>query len=169
MSGDGRGERQLSGEDRVSRHMARLYHYIAKTLKEEIGRSETERILEKAIWRYGEHCGRQAREEAMASGEDPDGDVSCELIDLCAVGPQLRGADGDVVVTSCLLADEWWRLGDMDLTRLYCSAHQAKYRAYNPKILCECLQNQLDGDEECVLRLQVLQDATEQPPPPGGM
>lgn len=169
MSSDGTGERNLSGEDRVSRHMARLYHYIARTLKEEIGRSETERILEKAVWRYGEHCGRQAREETLARGEDPDSDASGGLIDLCAVGPQVKDADGDVIVTSCLLADEWRRLGDMDLTRLYCLAHQAKYRAYNPKILCEYLQNQLDGNEQCRLHLRVLQDATEQPPPPGSM
>lgn len=106
--GDGHQEHMLSDEGRVSRHMARLYHYIART----------------------------PREEILARGEDPDCDTSGELGDLCAGGRQLRGADGDVLVRCCLLVDGWQCPGDMDFTRLYSSAHQARYGAHNPKLPC---------------------------------
>ncbi|MFO8060380.1 MAG: L-2-amino-thiazoline-4-carboxylic acid hydrolase [Bacillota bacterium] len=155
---------------RLARRMARLYHYIARTMKEELGRAETERILTKSVWRYGESCGREARAEAEKRGLPP----VLDHFDLVSGAPAMgceRQDDGDPgaterTVTSCPLADEWAELGDLDLARLYCLAHQAKYRAYDPKLQCEYLSNRLDGADECHLVLRVLEDATEQPPTP---
>lgn len=154
----------------LARRMARLYHHIARTMKEELGRAETERILTKSVWRYGESCGREARAEAEARGLDPvlecfhlvsnSPAIGCEREETGEAGAKER------IVASCPLADEWQELGNLDLGRLYCLAHQARYRAYNPKLQCEYLSNLLDGDAECRLSFRLLEDATEQPPTP---
>ncbi len=151
----------------LARRMARLYHYIARSMKEELGRAETERILAKSVWRYGESLGREARAEAEARGLEPKMECFDQVSDGPGIGCEVGGEMGaqERIVRSCSLADEWLKLGN-DLARLYCLSQQAKYRAYNPKIQCEYLSNLLDGDAECHLVLHLLEDATEQPPTP---
>ncbi len=165
QDGEGEGENLTA----LARRMARLYHYIARTMKEELGRSETERILTKSVWRYGESLGREAREEAEARGLEPEMEYFDQVSDCPGIGCE-KDVGGEIgareeIVTSCPLADEWLKLGN-DLARLYCLSQQAKYRAYNPKLQCEYLSNRLDGDGECHLVVRLLKDATEQPPTP---
>ena len=53
----------------MARRTALLYYYFAQTLVDELGEQEGRRLIEKAVWAYGEHCGRAV----LHSGQHFDG------------------------------------------------------------------------------------------------
>ena len=138
----------------MARRTALLYHYFAKTLVEEMGEEEGKRLIAKAVWAYGEHCGKAVREGVEAMGLPPIDENFNKVSDLPKLGWEastitLENGETRPIVTYCPLAAVWQELGAEDLGRLYCYVDQAKYHAYNPDYKFTHTKNVLDGDAWC--------------------
>lgn len=140
----------------MARRTALLYYYFAQTLVDELGEQEGRRLIEKAVWAYGEHCGRAVREGVQALGLPPTQDNYNKVPDLPAYGWSMGetvAPDGQVhpTATFCPLAAVWLEMGPeaASLGRLYCHVDQAKQHAYNPEEEYVHHQNVLDGDPCC--------------------
>jgi hypothetical protein len=70
----------------MARRTALLYFYFAKTLVEGLGEEEGKRLIAKAIWAYGEHCGKAVREGVEAMGLPPTGENFNKVSDLPKLG-----------------------------------------------------------------------------------
>ncbi len=150
----------------MAKRLALVYHYLTKTLKEELGRQETRRLLERAIWRYGEHVGKKTRERAEEMGLKPTLSNFSAASDLPSRGWEstVKEASSDEhrsVVEYCPFAEVWNEIGDPDLARVYCLVDQAKYRAYDARLQCEHVHNQLDGDDYCEIYVRKMQDVED--------
>ncbi len=138
----------------MARRTALLYYHFAKTLVDELGEEEGKRLIAKAIWAYGEHCGRAVRESVEALGLPPTEENFNKIPDLPKLGWDvstitLENGEQRSIATFCPLAAVWKELGAEDLGRLYCYVDQAKYHAYNPDYEYTHTKNVLDGDAWC--------------------
>lgn len=138
----------------MARRTALLYFYFAKALVDELGEEEGKRLIAKAVWAYGEHCGRAVREGVQAMGLPPTDENFNKVADLPSVGwdvSSVTAENGEVhpIATYCPLAAVWKELGAEDLGRMYCMVDQAKYHAYNPDYEYIHAHNVLDGDAYC--------------------
>jgi predicted ArsR family transcriptional regulator len=138
----------------MARRTALLYYYYAKTLVEELGEEEGKRLIAKAIWAYGEHCGRAVREGVESMGLPPTDENFGKVADLPKLGWEastitLPNGEKRPIVTYCPLAAVWEELGAQELGRMYCYVDQAKYHAYNPDYEFTHTKNVLDGDDCC--------------------
>jgi len=139
---------------RMARRTALLYYYFARTLIDELGEEEGKRLIAKAIWSYGEHCGRAARHVVEAMGLPTSAENFSKAPDLPSLGWETgratsAGGETRPIATFCPLAAVWRELGAEELGRMYCYVDQAKYHAYNPSIHFEHSKNVLDGDAFC--------------------
>ena len=140
----------------MARRAALLHYYFSLTLVEELGEEEGKRLIAKAIWAYGEHCGSAVREGVKAMGLPLTDENYGKVRDLPKYGWESDSVtlpDGEVrpVSSFCPLADTFKELGPrgVELGRLYCTVDQAKYNAYNPDLEFIHAQNALDGDPCC--------------------
>jgi hypothetical protein len=140
----------------MARRTALLYYYFAKTLVDELGEEEGRRLIAKAVWAYGEHCGNAVRKGVEAMGLPPVDENFGRVRDLPSAGWEtstVTHADGrqNPIAAYCPLAAVWQALGAeaVALGRLYCTVDQAKYNAYNPEYEFIHARNVLDGDEYC--------------------
>jgi hypothetical protein len=135
----------------MARRTALLYHYFAQTLVEELGEQEGRRLIEKAIWAYGEHCGRAIREQIQAQGLPLTEENYNKIPDLPAYGWTVEKTGAHATATYCPMAAVWIEMGPeaVSLGRLYCHVDQAKQHAYNPEEEFVHHQNVLDGDPVC--------------------
>ena len=138
----------------MARRMALMYHFFTRTLKEELGRDDTERLLKRAIWRYGEYIGRQTKERAEEMGMEPSLENFAAASDLPTKGWDSETKtdtpeESRVVVQYCPFAEVWKDMGDPELSKLYCLVDPAKYKAYDARLHCEHVHNQLEGDDYC--------------------
>ncbi len=140
----------------MARRTALLYHYFAQILVEELGEQEGQRLIEKAIRAYGEHCGRAIREQILAQGLPLAEENYNKVPDLPGYGwtmGKTSAPDGQVHTTAtfCPMAAVWMEMGPeaVRLGRLYCHVDQAKQHAYNPEEEFVHHQNVLDGDPCC--------------------
>jgi hypothetical protein len=137
----------------MARRTALLYHYFVTTLVDNLGKEKAIALTEEAIWRYGEHIGRQVRERVAAMGLPNDPENFGKGDDLPSVGWEDEIIETErgprSCVTLCPLAETWQELGAEELGRLYCYVDQAKYRAFNPQVRLIHAKNVLDGDPYC--------------------
>ncbi|MGE5485604.1 MAG: L-2-amino-thiazoline-4-carboxylic acid hydrolase [Ignavibacteriales bacterium] len=138
----------------MARRMALLYYHFARVLGDELGEDEALRILKRVIEEYGRDCGRRVREFIIGKGLPLSLENYGKAPDLPGLGWK-RGTtvapsgERRPVVHYCPMAEMWKELGAAEIGRTYCRVDQAKYRAYNPGIVCVHTKNVLDGDECC--------------------
>jgi hypothetical protein len=142
--------------NRMARRTALLYYYFASTLIEELGEEQGKRLINKAIWSYGEHCGRAIHEKVNELGLPLTQENFDKIPDLPEYGwetAEVTSSDGTVhpTATFCPLAAVWMELGPaaQNLGRLYCFVDQAKQHAYNPNEDFIHYKNILDNDPYC--------------------
>jgi predicted hydrocarbon binding protein len=138
----------------MARRTALLYYHFARTLINELGEEEGKRLIAKAVWAYGEHCGTVVREGVQAMGLPPTDENFNKVADLPSVGWEIssvtaENGDEHPIAAYCPLAAVWQELGAEDLGRMYCMVDQAKYHAYNPDYEYIHAHNVLDGDAYC--------------------
>jgi hypothetical protein len=138
----------------MARRTALMYYYFARTLVDEFGEEEGKRLIAKAIWAYGEHCGRAVREALQAMGLPPTLQNFNKVPDLPRLGWEtatvtLANGEERPIATFCPLAAIWKELHAEELGRIYCTVDQAKYHAYNPAYEFTHTKNVLDGDGYC--------------------
>jgi hypothetical protein len=138
----------------MARRTALLYYHFARTLIDELGDEEGKRLIAKAVWAYGEHCGTVVREGVEAMGLPPTDENFNKVADLPHVGWDISSLTADngethPIATYCPLAAVWQELGAEELGRMYCMVDQAKYHAYNPDYEYIHARNVLDGDAYC--------------------
>ncbi len=145
----------------MARRAALLHHYFSLTLVEELGEEEGKRLIKKAIWAYGEHCGRKVREGVEAMNLPLTDENYGKVRDLPKYGWEsgtITTPDGEIrpIVSFCPLADTFKELGPRgeELGRLYCYVDQAKYEAYNPEVEFIHAQNVLDDDPCCEFEIR---------------
>lgn len=142
-------DKPLSDVQLLARRMALMYHFFAQVLLEELGEEKAECLLKKAIWKYGEYCGKCVRDEVEKRGELLSEANFSSVPDLPASGWETSKSDGsNLKITYCPLADVWQEM-KTPLARLYCFVDQAKYQGYNPDLTCSHAKNVLDGDPFC--------------------
>lgn len=138
----------------MARRTALLHHYFAVTLADALGEERARELVEEAVRRYGEHCGRSVRAQVEAQGLENSPENYGKGKDLPAFGwenADVETAPGETarVVTFCPLADVFQEVGDVKFGRLYCHVDQAKQTAYNPDYEFIHAKNVLDGDAYC--------------------
>jgi predicted hydrocarbon binding protein len=145
----------------MARRAALLHYYFSEAVIEELGEEAGKKLIKKAIWAYGEHCGRAVREGVEALGLPLTDENFGKVRDLPRFGWEtgmITLPDGEprLVATFCPLAATFKELGPrgMELGRLYCFVDQAKYNAYNPEVDFIHARNVLDGDDCCEFVVQ---------------
>ena len=91
---------------RMARRTALLYYYFARTMIDELGDDEAKRLIAKAIWAYGEHCGNATRQAVHAMGLPNTAENFNKAPDLPSLGWETAttttaGGDTRPVVTYC--------------------------------------------------------------------
>ena len=141
----------------LSRRMALLYYYMATAIIKRLGESEGKKLIEDAIWAYGEACGHRVRESVLSQGLSPEPANFSRVPDLPSKGWRSESARAaekrGSAVTFCPLAAVWKELGAEKLGRLYCFVDQAKFHAYNPALRVVHEENVLDGDDCCIINV----------------
>jgi hypothetical protein len=145
---------------RMARRTALLYYYFGSTLIQDLGEEEGKRLIAKAIWAYGEHCGRTIRDAVEEMGLPLTQENFDKIPDLPGYGwenSQVTSPDGEVhaIANYCPLAAIWMQLGPeaQKLGRLYCFVDQAKQHAYNPEEKFVHVKNLLDNDPYCEFKV----------------
>ena len=140
----------------MARRTALLFAAFAETLLDEFGEEQARRLISKAVWSYGQACGRAVRAEVERQGLEINQENYAKARDLPRLGwegSSLTTPEGEVhpIVTYCPLADVFKSLGPnmQKLGRLYCAVDQAKQQAYLPEMECIHVKNVLDGDAFC--------------------
>ena len=140
----------------MARRTALLFAAFAETLSDELGEEQASRLIAKAVWGYGQACGRAVRAGVENQGLQPTQENYNKVRDLPRlgwVGSSLVTPQGEVhpLISYCPLADTFQSLGPrmVKLGRLYCGIDQAKQQAYNPAVECIHVKNVLDGDPFC--------------------
>lgn len=140
----------------MARRTALLFYYFASTLLEELGEEEGKRLIQKAVWAFGEHCGRVVREQVETMGLPPTNENFSRVRDLPNYGWEIDFVtypDGEVrpIAKYCPLAATFKELGPrgQEIGRMYCYIDQAKQHAYNSEFEFVHPKNVLDGDPYC--------------------
>ena len=145
----------------MARRTALLHYYFSEAIIAELGEEKGKELILKAIWAYGEHCGRACREGVEALGLPLTDENYGKIRDLPKYGWEnglVTFTDGKQrpIASFCPLASTFKEIGPraVELGRLYCYVDQAKYHAYNPKLEFIHSRNMLDGDECCEFLVQ---------------
>jgi len=144
----------------LAERLAMLYHYFLKIMAEELGEERALDIADRAIAAYGADCGRRTKAKVEAAGQPNDLLHHHLGRDLPSQGWEVEVQEADashlLIRTSfCPLAAAWQELGRPDWGRRYCRVDQAKYAAYNEDLVCEHLENILDGAPACLMRVEL--------------
>lgn len=119
------------------RRLAMYHAAMCQTLKAELGDQAGLALAEKTADRYGEMIGLASKEKAEAAGLDLT--IENYQEDLPSLGfeghpvsvkPRINQVD------NCPLALTWKELGCEEDGRIYCRVDQAKFKAYNPELVC---------------------------------
>ena len=145
----------------MARRAALLHYYFSEAIIAELGEEKGKQLIKKAIWAYGEHCGRTVRQGVEAMGLPLSEENYGKVRDLPKFGWETGAIENDQgeprqVAEFCPLAAVFMEFGarGMELGRLYCYVDQAKYNAYNPNVEFIHAQNVLDGDPCCEFVVQ---------------
>lgn len=139
------------------RRTALLHYAFTETLIEEFGGKKGKALAQKAIKRYGDFVGKQAKQRAEGKGLPNTRDNFQD--DLPSLGwpnrekVQVDGEDR-ARVHSCYLAEAWKEWGAAEIGRIYCYVDQAKYESFNPELQCVHVRNVLDGDPFCEIAVR---------------
>lgn len=145
--------------------LAFLHYAFVKTLEDEFSGETAKRVAEAAIDEYGRLAASSATERIEAQG------LGVTLAnfkygkDLPSMGwraapiemPGDKPAGKISKITYCPLAETWQRLGPAGrrIGRMYCGIDQAKYKAYGKGYRCFHDKNALDGDDCCIIRVEL--------------
>ena len=139
----------------VCKRLAILHLAFAKTLVEELGEEQGEKLILKAIKRYGKQIGEEAKEKVTGKGLKPIPENYRKAEDLPEIGMH-SGREALVMndeprsrAYGCVMGKIWNELGESRLGRLYCYVDPAKYMAFNPKYKLYHIKALPDGDEYC--------------------
>ena len=142
--------------------LAYIHYAFAKTLVEELGEDRGREIASRAIEKYGATVAGIVQKNLEGQGVEPILENYKDLPswgwDFAPVEPPPERPYGlSSKVTNCPLARAWKDLGKEaeSLGRLYCRVDQAKYGAFGKGYLCVHDQNILDGDEYCIIRVEL--------------
>ena len=139
----------------MCKRLAILHLAFAKILVEEFGEEQGERLILKAIKRYGKQIGEEAKEKLASKGIQPIPEKYKEAEDLPEIGMH---SGREVIIVNgeprsraydCVMGKIWNMLGESKLGRLYRYVDPAKYMAFNPKYKLCHTKILPDGDEYC--------------------
>jgi hypothetical protein len=150
----------------MARRTALLHYYFSKAIVDKLGAEEGKKLVEEAIWAYGQHCGRAVREGVEEMGLPITDENFDQVRDLPRVGWEtgtitLENGEERPIVTHCPLAATFQALGPqgVELGRLYCHVDQAKYHACDPEKEFVHARNVLDGDPYCEFVIRPVEKA----------
>ncbi len=147
-------EQQLKN---MIKRTALLHYAFTQTLIEELGEEKGKALARKAIKRYGDFVGKQAKQSAEKKGLPNTRENFQD--DLPALGWPHREkveVDGEprARVHGCYLAEAWKEWGVPQIGRIYCYVDQAKYESFNPELQCVHVKNVLEGDSFCEIAVR---------------
>jgi hypothetical protein len=143
---------------KVCRRLALLHLSFAETAIEELGEQRGKQLVLKAIKKYGERIGRDAR--ARAASQRLDDSPSNYQEDLPLYGMYERSEtveiDGEkrIRMYGCVMGKIWKLLDKDKLGRFYCYVDPAKYMAFNPGYKLVHIKSLPDGDDYCEFALR---------------
>jgi len=139
----------------ITKRMAKLYLHFSEVIIEKLGEKEGKELIKKAVNSYGSDCGEEVKDKAIEKGLTLEPKNYSKIPDLPKLGwesEKINGLDNStegIKVTFCPLADYWIKENKEDIGRIYCNVDQAKYKAFNPEIVCIHEKNTLEGDFCC--------------------
>jgi hypothetical protein len=157
-----KAQRQM---EMVCKRLALLHLAFAKTLVKEFGEEQGEKLTLKAIKRYGQLIGEEAKKKVIGKGLEPVPENYKKGEELSEIGMH-SGRETLLVdgqprsrAYGCVMGKVWNELGKGKLGRLYCYVDPAKYMAFNPKYKLSHIKALPDGDKYCELAVK---ETTEQ-------
>jgi len=136
---------------------ALLHYAFTETLIEEFGEEKGKVLARKAIKRYGDFVGKQAKQRADKKGlPNTRENFQDDLPSLGWPNRKKVKVDGEerARVHACYLAEAWKEWGVPEIGRIYCYVDQAKYESFNPALQCVHVKNVLDGDLFCEIAVR---------------
>jgi predicted ArsR family transcriptional regulator len=115
-----------------------MYHIaMTDTLVEQLGEEAGLKLAKAVADRYGEMVGRAARDRVQAQGKDNSLENYSEDLPLLGFErEQVSDRPCRRRVHNCPLFLTWRELGKEREGAIYCRVDQAKFKAYNPKLVC---------------------------------
>lgn len=158
-------EKALEDINILVERMALLHFAYARTLERELPPEQAKELTEKAILEYGRLAAEAVTRKLEEQGLPPTlanyrlgKDLPSMGWDYGPIGMPPEKPYGKISkVTRCPLAEVWKELGEEGrrLGRCYCRVDQAKYAAYGKGYRCLHDQNAMDGDDCCVIRVEL--------------
>ncbi len=119
----------------VSKRLALLHLSYAKTLIDEFGKEKGEKLVLKAIKKYGKQIGKERRKEIKEKGleTDPENFSKGDALRTPRFGmhSRIEKEKDKLKAYGCVLGDFWKDEGESDIGRLYCYVDAAKYMGFN--------------------------------------
>lgn len=158
-------ERALEDINILIERLALLHVAYARTLERELPPERAKELTEKAILEYGRLAAEAVTQKLEEQGLAPTlanyrlgKDLPSMGWDYGPIGMPPEKPHGKISkVTRCPLAEVWKSLGEegLRLGRYYCWVDQAKYAAYGKGYRCLHDKNTMDGDNCCVIRVEL--------------
>jgi hypothetical protein len=146
----------------MAERLAYIHYAFAKTLVDEFGEEQGRAIASKAIEKYGSIVAEIAQKNLETQGLEP---ILENYKDLPSWGwdfvpvelPPEKPYGFSNKLENCPLANVWKNFGKdaESLGRIYCYVDQAKYGAFGKGYRCIHDKNILDGDEYCIIRVEL--------------
>lgn len=140
----------------MARRLALLDYFFSRAIIDHLGEEEGRKVIEEAIWAYGQYCGKAVMKKVAEMGMPLTEENFDKVPDLPEYGWDIEThtlEDGEVrpIVRFCPIAAGFKELGPEaeKIGRLYCYVDQAKYAAYNDQMDFIHTKNLLDGDPFC--------------------
>ena len=124
----------------VCRRLGLLHLAFAETLVETLGADEGQRLLGRAIGRYGRWIGEEKRRRAAQQGLEPGPESFYALSDLPDIGMHERiepvevAGEQRIRAHGCVMGKLWQERGRGELGRFYCLVDPASSMAFDPGV-----------------------------------
>ncbi len=153
-------DRSIEDVEIMARRLALLFRCFCEEIDKEIGTNKGRELVKKVVDRYGAICGEEALKAVTKLGLKNTAENYSKGQDLPSIGWEfeiISSTEDNLVIKikHCPLAVQWKEMGLNEYDRIYCNVDQAKYSSYNDKLICEHVENVLDGDESCMIRVTI--------------
>ncbi len=146
------------------RRLGMLHLAYARTLVQQFGREQGEKLIMNAIKEYGKMVGEQTSQKVSEQGlaNEPQyfGEGQARSLPKLGLCEEVVHENDQIKVKNCSMAKVWREFGEEDLGSLYCFIDTAKYMYYNPNYkLTHVKAMPAHGTDYCQFELE---ETTEQ-------
>ncbi len=145
----------------LGRIMAKLYKYMSDEVINAVGKDQGEKIVRKAVWKFGKERGKNIRNKVLDNNLDLTLENMIKYYDMplnnaWEAEVELKADMFKEVVSYCPFAQEWIESNSEELGYIYCEQDIALMKAYNENIDFNRNENIMDGtDKKCRFNIKL--------------